>query len=75
MTFDELTDAVLDLTVRADKDSLARQKINSVIRAISMSGTYWPDLVEAVLSDHTDFSLTSNTHSLWHLAVVVFLRV
>ena len=64
MTFDELTDAVLDLTVRPDKDSLARQKINDVLRAISMSGTYWPDLVEAVLSDHTDFSLVSNTHSL-----------
>lgn len=64
MTFDELVDAVLDLTVRADKDRLARQKINSVIRAISMSGAYWPDLVEAVLSDHTDFSLTNNIHSL-----------
>jgi len=64
MTFDELTDSVLALTVRPDKDVLARQKINSIIRMISLSGTYWRDLVEEILSEHTGFKITNNVHTL-----------
>jgi hypothetical protein len=64
MNFSELIDAVADLTVRPDKEGLAAQKINAVLRTISISGTYWPDLVEEVLSDHPDFNPTQNVHTL-----------
>lgn len=64
MTLDELVDNVIALTVRPDKDVLVRQKINSVIRMISLSGTYWRDLVEEILSEHTGFNIANNVHTL-----------
>ena len=64
MTFEELVDGVLTLSVRPDKEALARQKVNSVIRTISLSGTYWPDLVEEILSDHPDFKTNTNVQTL-----------
>lgn len=64
MQFAELTDSVLTMTVRPDKEDLARQKINAVIRTISISSSFWPDLVEEILSDHPDFDASSNVHSL-----------
>lgn len=64
MNFGELIDQVAVLTVRPDKEGIIQQKINSVIRTISLSGTYWPDLVEEVLSDHPDFDSSTNVHTL-----------
>lgn len=64
MQFSELIDEVTVLTVRPDKEGLVRQKINAVIRSISLSGTYWRDLVEEVLSDHSDFDTSVNIQTL-----------
>lgn len=64
MQFDELTDQVITMTVRPDKEDLARQKINAVLRTISLSGTHWPDLVEEILSDHPDFKTNTNVQTL-----------
>lgn len=64
MTFDELIEQVAVLTVRPDKEGLVQQKINSVIRTISLSGTYWKDLVEETLSDHPDFDTSINVQTL-----------
>lgn len=64
MQFAELTDSVLTMTVRPDKEDLARQKINAVLRTISISGTFWPDLVEETLSDHPDWQSDSNIQTL-----------
>lgn len=64
MNLGELIDDVVTMTVRPDKEDLARQKINSVVRTISLSGTYWRDLVEETLSDHADFDTTVNVQTL-----------
>lgn len=64
MEFSELIDEVVVLTVRPDKDGLVRQKINAVIRTVSLSGVYWRDLVEEILSDHTDFDTSVNIQTL-----------
>jgi hypothetical protein len=64
MNLGELIDEVVVLTVRPDKEDLARQKINAVCRTISLSGTYWRDLVEETLSDHPDFDDTKNIQTL-----------
>lgn len=64
MQFSELIDQTATLTVRPDKEGLIAQKINSVIRTISLSGTYWKDLVEEVLSDHPDWDPDSNVQTL-----------
>jgi len=64
MEFGELIDQVAVLTVRPDKEGLIQQKINSVIRTISLSGTFWPDLVEEVLSDRTDFDASVNVQTI-----------
>ena len=64
MEFQELIDEVVVLTVRPDKDGLVRQKINAVIRTVSLSGVYWRDLVEEILSDHTDFDTSVNIQTL-----------
>lgn len=64
MQFSELIDQAATLTVRPDKEGLIAQKINAVIRTISLSGTYWKDLVEEILSDHSDWDPDSNTQTL-----------
>jgi hypothetical protein len=64
MNLGELIDEVVAMTIRPDKEDLARQKINSVVRTISLSGTYWRDLVEEILSDHPDFKTTTNVQTL-----------
>ena len=64
MQFSELIDQAATLTVRPDKEGLIAQKINAVIRTISLSGTYWKDLVEEVLSDHPDWDPDSNIQTL-----------
>ena len=51
MNFGELLEEVLDGTVRPDRERQARRAINSVVRTISLSGNYWRDLREEVLSD------------------------
>jgi hypothetical protein len=64
MNFREVTESVLEQTVRPDKEALARQKVNAVVRTISLSVTAWQDLVEEVLSDHPDFDINKNIHTL-----------
>lgn len=64
MQFSELIDQAATLTVRPDKEGLIAQKINAVIRTISLSGTYWKDLVEETLSDHSDWDPDSNIQTL-----------
>lgn len=64
MNLGELIDDCAAMTVRPDKEDLIRQKINAVVRMISLSGTYWRDLVEEVLSDHPDFKTNTNIQTL-----------
>jgi hypothetical protein len=64
MNFRETTEAVLELTVRPDKEALAQQKVNAVIRTISLSVNAWQDLTEEVLSDHPDWVAANNVQSL-----------
>jgi len=51
MNFGELKEEVIDGTVRPDRERQVRRAINSVIRSISLSGNYWRDLREEVLSE------------------------
>lgn len=64
MNFREVTEAILEQTVRPDKEGLARQKVNAVVRTISLSVNAWQDLTEEVLSDHPDFDATKNVQTL-----------
>ena len=64
MNFREVTESILEQTVRPDKEALAQQKVNAVIRTISLSVNAWQDLTEEVLSDHPDFDVNKNIHTL-----------
>ena len=48
-TFLELQTAVLDVTKRTDKLDEVKRQINSIIRMISLSGRWYPDIQELTL--------------------------
>ncbi len=56
MNFGELTEEVIDATVRPDRERQAKRSINSVVRTMSLSGDHWRDLKEEILSDRTDYT-------------------
>lgn len=55
MNFGELTEEVLDATVRPDRERQAKRSINSVVRTMSLSGDHWRDLKEEILSERQDY--------------------